>query len=202
VGPGTEVVPVEYYRPTRGIDSYSRLSKIQPQFSANIINMMITDGVLESRQGVVEVGDTSTDIMAVFTFSSPDSDDTLVRLRLTGMDVWNGTTWFPVPGVVFSGGPSDRFTWVGWGNELLVTNGVDKIVSYNRLTGVASVLVESFPARQLTTFNNRVIASSVEEGGHLGYRIRWSVKNDNTDWTSERLLVPMILCVRSTGCLP
>jgi hypothetical protein len=101
------------------------------------------------------------------------------------MDVWNGTTWFPVPGVVFSGGPSDRFTWVGWGNELLVTNGVDKIVSYNRLTGVASVLVESFPARQLTTFNNRVIASSVEEGGHLGYRIRWSVKNDNTDWTSE-----------------
>jgi hypothetical protein len=66
-----------------------------------------------------------------------------------------------------------------------VTNGVDKIVSYDIVTGVVEVLEESFTAKHKNSFNGRVIASAVLEGQFIGARQRWSVKLDNTDWTSQ-----------------
>jgi len=177
---------VAYFTPPKGMNTLPPLSRLPPEYSPDMANLILDQGVLISRKGLAEVGSPGgSTVMAVFSFVNPDGLGFLFRLRIDGLDYWNGTGWTAVGGLTFTGSIHDRFTWTGWGDELLICNGIDKIRSYNTRTGVVNVLDESFPCRHLTTFDSRVIASATLEGNFLGARQRWSVKNDNTDWTSE-----------------
>lgn len=186
--PGNVVTPTPYWTPPKGLNTGVPLSRLPNEYASDIVNLMLDDTVMSSRKGLTEVGTSAGTAMAVLSFVSPDRIGFLFRIRLTGMDEWNGTAWVPVNGMFFTGSTRDHFTWTGWGDELLLCNGIDRIRSYNTKTGIATVLLESFPCKHLTTFDNRVIASATLEGNFQGARQRWSVKNDNTDWTSETTL--------------
>lgn len=186
---GRVVVPVEYWRQPKGLDRLSLLSKISNQYSPDLVNFILDKGVLRSRPGTEEMSPLVDDgaVMNVFSFNAPDSTGAVYRLRTSRMDKWNGTGWDSIGFLSFFGNEHNRFTWTGWGNEILICNGVDKIRSYNVVTGVVEIIDESFPCRHLTSFNGRVIATAVEDSGFKGYRVRWCVKNNNRDWTSQGL---------------
>lgn len=183
--PGRAVVPVEFWRQCKGINSLVPLSEVPNEYARSITNLMIDPGFMVSRYGLVALDGDDTRVQAILSFSPEGGAGTLLRLRTDGVDSWNGSSWLPVVDIVLNGNPTDRFTWTGWGNELLICNGADKIISYNVLTGEVTILEESSPARHITTFNGRVVASAVTDGAFRGYRVRWSVKNDDRDWTSE-----------------
>lgn len=184
--PGLKVDPIAYFSPPRGINTLAALSRVPNEFSPVLKNFILDEGRLRSRMPTEAVGtESSVTIMAIIPFTAQDGVSLLLRVTTTGLESWNGFTWNAIAGVTFTGTIHDRFTWTSWGNELLLCNGVDKIVSYNAITGVGKVLTESFPCRHLTSFNGRVIASAVVEGSFLPYRTRWCVKLNNEDWTSE-----------------
>lgn len=185
VGPGVEVTPLEYWRECKGLNTLAELSQVPNDFAVSIINLMLNQGHIRSRYGIEELGTADNGVLAVLSFTPADGQGILIRLRRDRLETWNGSAWIIVGFIFFTGNLTDRFTWTGWGNELLISNGADRILSFNVLTGFVQLLQESPPARHLTSFNGRVIASAVTEGSFFGYRIRWSVKNDNTDWTAE-----------------
>jgi hypothetical protein len=184
--PGRVVVPVLYFSPPKGINTLAPLSQVPNEYGTVVSNMMLDRGRLRSRTGVEPVGlAAASQVVAVVPFKSPNTSGALFRLRTDSMDRWNGTSWGAVVGMAFSGNLRDRFTWTGWGDQINICNGVDKIKALDVASGVITTLEESFPAKHITSFNGRIIATATTEGAFLGYRIRWCTKNDNTDWTSE-----------------
>lgn len=183
--PMIEVVPQPLMSPPKGLNLTARLSRVSPNESADIKNLVLDDQTLLSRLGTSAVGTAANNIMAVVSFVSPSQTGVLLRFTTTGFDKWNGSAWVAVKSNIFSGGTSDYFEFVGWGNSLLVCNGVDKIYSYNSATGEAGFLDQSVPAKHISVFGGRVVLTGTFEGGYRSYRIRWSVKNNNTDWTGD-----------------
>lgn len=124
--------------------------------------------------------------MAVIGFVGPSQVGQLYRVTTTSVERWNGSAWVTVAANVFTGGVHDYFSFTGWGSELLMTNGVDKIFFVNSETGANGFITQSFPAKHIQSFGNRVVATNVKEpGGQKPFRVRWCVKNNNRDWTGD-----------------
>lgn len=183
--PMIEVALQPYWAPPKGLNLTNRLSRLSPQEASDIKNMVLDDGSLKSRLGTSAVGTATDDIMAVIAFVTPSQTGHLLRVTTTGIDRWDGTTWTSVASTIFNGGTTDYFSFAGWGNELLMTNGVDKVYSYNPVTGEKGFIADSVPAKHITVFGGRVVLTGVRDGGYKAFRIKWSVKNDNTDWSGD-----------------
>ncbi len=183
--PMIKVDEVPFWAPPRGLQLTQRLSRVPKEFAAAIKNMVLDDGVLRSRFGTVAFGASTTDLMAVAGFITPSQVGYLLRVTKTGIDLWDGSAWASLATSVFTGSTADYFSFTAWGNEVLLCNGVNKIYRYNPETGQKGFLAESYAAKHITTFGGRVVATAVVDGSFLGYRIRWSVKNDNEDWTGD-----------------
>jgi hypothetical protein len=123
--------------------------------------------------------------MAVVGFISPRGVGYLFRVTTSNLERWNGESWTILANGVFTGGVRDFFSFAGWGDEILMTNGVNKIYRFNTLTGTQGFITQSFPAKHITAFGGRIIASGTIEGTYRPYRLRWSVKNNNLDWTGD-----------------
>lgn len=186
--PGLRVDPVPYFSPPRGLNNLAPLSRVPNEFTPHIRNLVLDEGVLRSRLGTIQMGSEvalGADTMAVLMFTAQDGISAIIRVTTQHLWTWGGLGWNQVFGLSFNGGLEDRFTWTGWGNELLITNGIDKIRSYNIMSGEPKILEESPPARHITSFNGRVIASAVVDGSFLPYRTQWCVKLNHEDWTAE-----------------
>jgi hypothetical protein len=184
--PGLQVTPTPYFSPPKGINTLAAVSRIPNEFSPLMSNLILDEGVLRSRKGLEQMDlPASPPPMAALVFTAQDGISVIVRVTTNHLWTWNGSDWIIVDGPLFTGTVTDKFSFTGWGNELLIANGVDKIASYNVSTGVLKTLEESPPARHITSFNGRVLASCVVEGSLLPYRQRWCVKLNNEDWTSE-----------------
>ncbi len=183
--PMIKVDDTPYWSPPKGLDLTNRLSRVARENAVDLINLVLDDGVMASRLGTSEFGGSSTEVMAIVGFVAPDNTGQFIRITTTGLERWDGAAWDVVAAGVFTGGRSDYFSVTGWGDEILMTNGVDKIFSYNPQTGVAEFIDESYPAKHIQTFGGRVIASAVLDGGFKAFRVRWSVKNNNRDWTGD-----------------
>jgi hypothetical protein len=123
--------------------------------------------------------------MAVIGFIAPNQVGQMLRVTTTSLSRWDGSAWVNIAADIFTGGITDYFSFAGWGEKLLMTNGVDKVYSYNTQTGEKGFIAESFPAKHIQSFGNRVILSGTKEGEYKPYRIRWSVKNDSDDYTGD-----------------
>jgi|ERR1043166_1864457 hypothetical protein len=123
--------------------------------------------------------------MAIVGFVSPRGVGYLFRVTTEDLQRWNGSSWTVIASSVFTGGVLDFFSFAGWGDEILMTNGKDKIYKYNTLTGAKGFIAQSFPAKHIQTFGGRVIASATVEGSFKPYNVRWCVKDNNEDWTGD-----------------
>lgn len=182
--PQLEVDEPLYWNPPKGLDLTSRLSRVPKEFCVDIKNVMLDDGSLRSRYGTELFGGvTSQEVMAVVGFVAPSGKGYITRMTTTEIQRWDGVNWTTVDNP-FHGGLTDYFSFTSFGNQLIIANGVDKLYYIDFSTGMKGVIEESFPARHITSFNGRIVASYTVEGDQKPYRIRWSVKNDSFDWTS------------------
>jgi len=182
---GLKVDDKPFWTEPKGIDSVHRLSRISDQHCSDIQNVMLDDGSLVSRLGTQLFSTDAQDIMAVVSFTSPSGVGYLLRVTLTGLDRWNGTSWISIASGVFSGASSDYFSFTSFGSRILMTNGVNAVYSFDVDSGAHGFLDGSSPAKHIATFGNRVVLSNTIEGPPRAYRIKWSVKNDATDWQGE-----------------
>lgn len=169
----------------RGIDSVHRISRIPDDFCIDMENMVLDDGSLRSRFGTQRFSITAIDIMALVSFTSPAGVGYLLRTTLTDLERWDGTAWISIASGIFSGSATDYFSFASFGSRILMTNGVNPVYSFDVDTGESEFLGGSSPAKHIAIFGNRVVLSNTVEGPVRAYRIKWTVKNDATDWQGE-----------------
>lgn len=139
------------------------------------------------RYGTDKVGATATaaPIIGLYIFLKSDGTEVPIRFFATGLEIFNGTTWTAATGTALTGTNTSHIVATAWGTDhLLFTNGVDVIVDLNVAAGTFARIAAAPVCLGLTTFGNRVVASYILSGGTFPYRIQWSIKNDNTDWSS------------------
>jgi hypothetical protein len=179
--PGLVVEPRPLWSPPQGVDYLNRHNRIDAQHAFDVLNMYLDRGVMRSRHGTTQVGDAAADpVMGVVNFVTGSGIGFLLRFTTTALQLWDGATWNDVPGVTFTGGTSDFFTYTAWNDTLLFSNNKDGLIEYKPLTGALSVIPDGPNAKHLTTFADRVVAG-VADG--LEYRTRWSVAKNSHDWT-------------------
>ena len=174
-----------FWTQPKGLNLTSRLSRVDVQYCRDIQNVMLDDTSLRSRWGTEPFGPTAADVMAVVSFVTPSGDGFLLRTTLTDLQRWNGSAWVTISGSVFTGTTSNYFSFANFGSQLLIANAMDKLFYYDIDSGAFGFIDESVPAHHVTMFNGRVVLSHTIEGAPKPYRVRWSVKNDSMDWTSD-----------------
>ena len=123
-------------------------------------------------------------VRSVAQFMTGEGKSYVLRFKDTSVQRWDGTSWASLHSGMI-GTSDDRFTVTTYGGSLLFSNGKDGIFVYNPTNGTVTEISESHPAKYLTTFTGRVIASDVRDPEHHPERVRWSAKNNSEDWTGE-----------------
>lgn len=183
--PRVQVDEQWFWTQPRGLDLTNRLSRVDIQYCRNIENVMFDDSSLRSRWGTEPFGPVSQDVMAIVSFVTPTGDGFLLRTTTTALERWASNVWVSVSGSVFTGTTDDHFSFTNFGTQLLIANGVDKLYFFDIESGTQGFIDESVPSKHVTMFNGRVVLSHTIEGSPKPYRVRWSVKNNSLDWTSD-----------------
>lgn len=185
--PETQAHPVSLINPPKGMNALARIARMPGEYAWLIRNLMLDDGVLLSRYGTKQFGNSLDDqeILNVIHFLKSDGKLYTVMLQTNRIAVFNYSTdnWEGTDFPDWMGGKNSLFTFTSFGDKLIFSNGVDGMYalsfspySYEKIPGAPS-------ARHLTTFAGRVIASAVVAAGeYKGYRVQWTAKNDYTKW--------------------
>lgn len=177
--------PAQFWNPPKGLDALTPIARLSPGFCSVAKNLRIRDGWYQAKPGSAKLGSSGTNIHSL-AFVSAAGYEWYVRWTITGPSYWDGSDW-----IAFAGSSSinmniDSMISVAvWGEKLMFTDGETGIYEINFGTLSYSLLTSAYIPRQIATFAGRVILSYTYEtpGGLFATRIRWSVKNDNTDYT-------------------
>lgn len=184
--PAVAAQPVPYFTGPKGIDRYNVSSRVDPQHAVKIRNFMFENGNLVSRLGTdLMGGNAASVVMQVVDLVRKGQKKVTLRFCLRhleifeyGLGVWRS---FPIP---LTGSERDFFAYTGWANKILFSNGVDGLWEFDFSTMEAKVVPGAPGAKHLTTFGNRVVASStIENGADYPLRVRWSAKNIYNAWS-------------------
>lgn len=181
--------PVAFFTEPKGIDRYHSSSRVSPQYATNIRNFMFDDGVLISRRGTnLMGGEAPSTVMQVVDFIRKGQKKVTVRFCIRHIQIFEyglgGWRTFPV---ALTGSDRDFFSYTGWADKLLFSNGVDGIWEIDFKTLVIQAIPNSPSAKHLTTFGNRVVASSVNfRGEDYPLRVWWTAKNLYKNWLSSQ----------------
>lgn len=180
-------LPLMFTAP-KGIDRYSVSARTDTDSAFKIRNLVFDSGNLVSRLGTDMMGgNAASTVMQVLDFVRKGQKKVTIRFCLRHLEIfeYGSGTWrsFPVP---LTGSERDFFAYTGWANKLLFSNGVDGLWEFDFTSMVAKIIPGAPSAKHLTTFGNRVVATStVESGQDYPLRVRWSVKNNYLDWIGQ-----------------
>lgn len=170
--------------PARGFSSDPEPT-LEAQFARNIEGFMILDGAYTVQDCSATIGTAAaTGVMAVVPFIVNPSELYLVRFTTAGVDVMPGvsSSWTSYTGPALTGGIYDHFSWAGWSNKMLFTNGIDGLFVIDfALRTYTKITAAPAGARFVTVLGKRVLLSGFSTTPH---RIQWSVKSSYSDWTS------------------
>lgn len=187
LGPGLDVQDVELWAKPTGIDNQNAITQVSPQAAVVMSNFRLNRGTLIQRPGVALIGGSdSTTVMNVIDFVTSDSASHYIRFRTDGLDRYDTSTdsWIPISGPTLTGDESNQFTYTGWNDMLVFSNGKDGTFQLQLGPAYSYAIIAGAPAAfHLTTFAGRILATSVFDPTYVPNRIRWSTKDDNTDWT-------------------
>lgn len=185
--PGIVVTPQPFWSPAKGMDTISRLNRLDPQYAVLIQNMRLRDGTMQSRQSLTQLGGTGDNIMAVVPFVTSDGHIWVVRFRTDGVDYYDNGSWVAVtvPGGL-TGTTTDYFTYTAFNDRLIFSNGVNGLYEWDVSFQNILKIDGGPPCKHITTFNSRLLASQVLVGGEiLPTRIQWCAKNNSRAWAVE-----------------
>jgi hypothetical protein len=177
----SSATPLELVRGSLGVDYVSEPTDLPDGFATRMTNLSFIRGTLRSRPAARLVQPTAPvpniPLIAVYEFVKSDGTRYLVRFVQTGVQVLdqNEVTWSNVAGVTTTASFSYPISVVGWGDNLLFTNGYDGIYEIDPAALTGRRLDGAVVGHQLAVFAGRVISVRSD-------RISWSVRNDNTDW--------------------
>lgn len=185
----TFVVPqsMTYFSQSKGLNFTQPSGTLDSTWLTDCLNFRYELGYFVARHGFMLKGDivtaSTSPIMRVVDFVYNDQQSALIRFLTTKVQFWDGSSWVDASGTyTLTGTTDDDFTYTSYNNLLLFSNGVDGMFSYDPTTNSVKKIVGAPACQHLTTFNGRVIASSVFNVSSMPYRVQWSVKNDYTDW--------------------
>lgn len=187
--PGLAPQPVTFFAGAKGLDTTTKISRLDKAYCPVLRNYLLDRGRLAQRASATLFGSVAAStVMLVVDFVSSTGVRFPLRFTQTGLDKYDPGVqdWVNVPSVVLTGGPTDFFSVTIFGKKLLFSNGVDGIYEYDPQAGSVTKITTSVhvpSARSLATFNGRVIAANVTDdtGLHTG-RVRWTAKNIETKW--------------------
>ena len=178
----------------KGIDRFHASSRVDTEYVAKIRNLMFEDGVLVSRLGTDLMGsNAASTVMQVVDFVRKGQKKVTLRFCLRHLEIFEyglgAWTSYPIP---LTGSERDFFAYTGWADKLLFSNGVDGLWEFDFTTRVAKIVPGAPSAKHLTTFGNRVVASStVEKGQDYPLRVRWTAKNLYQRWAESTEAAPL-----------
>lgn len=181
--------PVAFFSKPRGETRIKALHEISPDESPFVQNLVFSlDSMYVTKPGTEYVGGAAASaICGTIVFSSRTSSDYIVRVTTTGVEYWGGTAWVALTGPALSLAQDTRVEFTVWNDKLLFTDVSANLYSINFADGNYSAISGAAVGRHITTFGGRVIVSYVVEDpaepGTFVTRIRWCVKNNNTNWT-------------------
>lgn len=184
--PGVVLAPTPFWVPPQGMDTVSRLSRVDHGHAAVLRNLRLRDQTIVSRPGTDRIGLSPVvgPLMGVLNFVTSDGLGWLIRFKTNGVEWFDGIFWnsVTVPGGL-TGGETNYFAYTAFNDKLLFSNGIDGLFEWDFALGSIAKLTEAPAANYLTTFGGRVIASSVfVDGIFYPTRQQWSVKNNSRDW--------------------
>jgi len=183
---GTEVKPIPFWSPPRGLDYQNPSSRVDPQHMTESNNLILDRGKMISRHGVEELGSLYANAVQIMKFRTSDGTTYIIRFSTDVIDYWDGSAWVTLPGTgafSFTGGVTHRWAWTGFGDRLVFSNGVNGMYQFDPSIGTTTLITGGPSCKYLTTFNGRIVASDVLfEGKQEQSRIQWSVKNNSEDW--------------------
>lgn len=175
------VDPIEVVVGSKGVNYISPNWAVTDGFAKQLTNLTFEKGVLRTRNGINTVGPlVGASVALSFRFKTSTNKAYLVRCRYTGVDIFNESTnsWDAVSGITLNGSKNNQFSYAGWGDEILLTNGVDGLWQINPVGLTATKIVDAPRGFQVTVWASRVFI--VDSG-----MIYWTVKLDSLDWTGE-----------------
>lgn len=181
--PTTEVKSLSFLKAPQGLDLASPLSKLDPRYSASMMNLRIEDGTYVPRHGtrLLVNASAANPIMAHAHIVTALGVERVVRWTTTKMQYYNGATWVDIGATTFTGNDSyeHMFSWTVFGNNILFTNNKDGLFRYDPAANTITSIVTAPGGRRVDVFNGRVVVSGVTGQPQ---RMQWSVKNDDSDW--------------------
>lgn len=166
----------------KGMDKQSPLISMDPEKLRLVRNMLVRYGAYKTRDGTELMGTIATSNLLYATdVILPDGTYYLVRWRVDGVDVYYDGAWHTIPSD-FTGSENEPFAITGWINRVIFTagNGRRLFELFFDTAGISVSELGDSPTGivHLATFNQRVVASRLEDGSVL-----WSVAKDHTDWS-------------------
>ncbi|CAB4164988.1 hypothetical protein UFOVP1537_42 [uncultured Caudovirales phage] len=184
--PGQLVQPKEFFNPPSGLNTTAPISRVDPSEATSLHNLRMDGGWLTQRPGITPYGSTSSDaIVHALVFTSADGTEWLCRWTTTKVQYWSGTVWSNFTGSGFTVTEDAIISTAVWGDKLMFTDNTSGLWQIDFVASTYTHLTNAPICRQVSMFDRRAVLSYVSEtvGGLQATRIRWSVKDDNNDYS-------------------
>lgn len=178
---------VPFWLQPQGIDYQNRLSRIDPNSTPFSSNFRLDRGKLRQRPGTSQLGSvgSAVSVLQAQDFVLSSGTRYTIRFRTTDVQYFDATsqTWVSFSGPTLSGTLSNSFSTTSWDDKCVFTNGVDGLFELDFTTRAYTKIAGGYAGKHVTTFDGRIVICAVMDGGYKGYRIRWSAKYSDTDYT-------------------
>lgn len=186
--PATVVNIQPFWQQPKGLNFSVAPNRLGPTYATEATNVRLNRGYFVSRGGLGTYGPITgvgANQMQVVNFIKSTGESFVIRFDTDHIYLYNGLAWVVFTGAAaFTGSTLNTWTYTAWNDTLIVSNGVDGTYTLDPVLVTVAIIAAAPPAKQLSTYAGRVIASNTKEIGVVtGNRIRWSVKNSSTDWS-------------------
>lgn len=177
-----------------GVDLSVNASDLPPGMSPDAVDVRLDSGGVSSDRDFSPLGPASdnlddSQILRIFTFQQSNLNTKLIRMRSTGWDRWDGTTWKTLLGT-FSGTVNDMWSATIYADLLIGANGIDKLQSWdgNDAHSVQNLSADAPVAKYITRIGNRILAARINPGtGVDPNAVAWCADGDAGNWTDPNL---------------
>lgn len=166
---------------------------------ANVTNMVQRLGAIAVRPGRTTLElmpDPQEAIIGIADFFTEDELRIQTIMTATRLLQYIAGSFTEVAAVTpYSGTDDDFWTWTVVNNQLLYSNNVDPVYTWNGVDATTDVVsTDAVAAKFLMELNTHLlVANTLESGNRFSQRVRWTAAGDPTDWTGFNAGVTDIL---------
>jgi len=182
--------PVPFWAPPKGVNYIARSSRIEPSYLWDAQDWVVIDGRLELRRPIAHLGAAAGRPCEVGSFVTTDGflHTFFITTGTVGdpgtLKYWNGSSWIlPTGAPSLTGNQTEHLSYTAWNNKMVWTNGKDGVYELDWSSHTVTEITTTYIPKFVTTWLSRIFMGNMNESGTvLPARMRWSEKNDNTNF--------------------